>query len=117
MTGKIQGSSGLPPDQHRDNRTDLPAKTSAIRKGAGGGVVEGGVMDRSGGGAGLFTDIPFENNSFVVLHIDGMEPIAGRVARKFIEGMGVEFDLSDPAKKDVEEEIRKFRLTVAREKS
>lgn len=117
MTGKIQGSGASPPEQRRYKRLDLPADTRAVLKDAGGNELDVGVMDLSGGGAGLSTDVPFENNAFVELHIEGMEPIPGRVARKYDEGMGVEFDLNEPAKKDMEEEIRNFRLTVARANS
>jgi len=114
MTDKIAGSSGTVPDHRRHERLDLPANTRAILKDANGNELDVGVNDLSGGGAGLHTETPFDNDSFVELHINGMAPISGRVARKFVEGMGVEFDLKDQEKEKMEEEVRKFRLAVAR---
>jgi len=114
MTDKIAGSSGTRPDHRRHERLDLPDNTRAVLRNADGVELEVGVNDLSGGGAGLKTETPFDNESFVELHINGMAPISGRVARKFVEGMGVEFDLKDQEKEKMEEEVRKFRLAVAR---
>jgi len=43
-----------------------------------------------------------------------MAPISGRVARKFVEGMGVEFGLKDQKKEKMEEEVKNFHLAVTR---
>ena len=117
MTDKIRGSSGPRPDQRRHQRYDLPADTRAIVRDAYGNEHEVGVSDLSGGGAGLLMETPFDNHAFIELHMVGMAPVSGKVRRSYEEGMGVEFDLGDKEKKDMEEEIRKFRLAVARENS
>ena len=58
----------------------------------------------------------FENDDIVELHVEGYGKIPARVAREFVEGIGVEFELDEPEKNDMEEELKKFRLSVARKK-
>lgn len=117
MTDQIRGSSGAPPENRRHQRFNLPTNTRAFVRDAKGNDHPVRVNDLSGGGAGLAIETPFDNHAFIELHMVGMEPVSGKVRRKLTEGMGVEFDLSDKEKKDMEDEIRKFRLAVARENS
>ena len=49
--------------------------------------------------------------------MEGYGKILAPVAREFVEGIGVEFELDEPEKNDMEEELKKFRLSVARKKS
>ena len=48
--------------------------------------------------------------------MEGYGKIPARVAREFVEGIGVEFELDEPEKNDMEEELKKFRLSVAQKK-
>lgn len=48
--------------------------------------------------------------------MEGYGKISARVAREFVEGIGVEFEFDEPEKNDMEEELKKFRLSVARKK-
>ena len=48
--------------------------------------------------------------------MEGYGKILAPVAREFVEGIGVEFELDEPEKNDMEEELKKFRLSVARKK-
>lgn len=114
MTEKITGTSGTVPDHRRHERLDLPVNTRGILKDANGNQLDVVVNDLSGGGAGLLSETPFDNDSFVELHLNGMAPISGRVARKFVEGMGIEFALKDQEKEKMGEEVRNFRLAVTR---
>jgi hypothetical protein len=104
-----------PPEQRRHERVPLPENFRATIKGEDGVEREVTVKDLSDGGAGLGVEGNFENDSFVELHMEGHGTIPGRVVRKFVEGIGVEFDFDDArVSKDKEEELRKFRLAVAR---
>ena len=68
----------------------------------------------SDGGAGLIVEGAFENDSFVELHLEGMGRIRGKIARSFVMGIGVKFNLSERKdNKEMEEELRKFRISVA----
>ena len=71
---------------------------------------------KGSGGAGLRVDQPIDNNAFVELHMEGMRTVPGRVARNFASGIGVEFDLGEGERKDMEKELIKFRIAVARQK-
>ena len=48
--------------------------------------------------------------------MEGYGKIPARVAREFFAGIGVEFELDEPEKNDMKEELKKFRLSVARKK-
>ncbi len=116
MIDKI--GNGLSPatDHRRHARMNLPKNTRATLKGEDGTMHEVQVQDISAGGAGLMVDGAFENASFVELHMEGLGGIKARVARNFVEGIGIEFDISEPQQKDMEEELRAFRKTVAKGK-
>ena len=74
------------------------------------------IKDLSAGGAWLIVDGSFENDDFVELHMEGYGKILAPVTREFFEGIGVKFELDEPKKNDMEEELKKFRLSVARKK-
>ena len=107
-----------PPEQRRHERVPLPENFRATIKGEDGVEREVTVKDISDSGAGLRVDGNFENESFVELHMEGHGTIPGRVVRKFVEGVGVEFDFGEEENlsKEKEEELRKFRIAVAKEK-
>ncbi len=103
-----------PPDQRRHERVQLPEGVRATIKGEDGEEKEVTVKDLSDGGAGLIVDGAFENDSFVELHLEGMGRIQGKVARSFVLGIGVKFDLSErKGNEEMEEELKKFRISVA----
>lgn len=109
--GKVTFTEG-----RRYPRQELPENVRVTITGKGGEKIEGTVMDISPGGAGLSINKPIDNNAFVELHMEGMGTIPGRVARNFARGIGVEFDLSEQERKAMQEELIKFRKTVARKK-
>ena len=115
MTERIGRGLGPTTDHRRHVRTVLPKKTRAGLKDEDGTNHEVEVRDISAGGAGLLVDGVFDNDSFVEMHMEGLGEIKARVARNFIEGIGIEFDLSDPERNVVEAELRAFRNTVANE--
>ena len=116
MTEKV--GRGLSPalNKRRHARTELPKNTRAVLRNADGFEQDVDVLDISAGGAGLLVSETFENNAFVELHMEGIGSIKARVKRDFVEGVGVEFDLTGPEQKKMEEELRAFRKAVAREK-
>ena len=103
-------------DVRRYPRQGMPENVRVTITGEGGKKTEGMVMDISPGGAGLRVDQPIDNNAFVELHMEGMRTVPGRVARNFASGIGVEFDLGEGERKDMEKELIKFRIAVARKK-
>ena len=103
-------------EARRHPRERVPKNVRVTITGKGGEKIEGTVMDISPGGAGLSVNKPIDNNAFVELHMEGMGTVHGRVARNFARGIGVEFDLSEQERKAMEEELIKFRKTVARKK-
>lgn len=109
---------GLSPalNQRRHARTELPKNTRAVLRNADGSEQDVDVLDISAGGAGLLVSETFENNAFVELHMEGIGSIKARVTRDFIEGIGIEFDLTGPEQKKIEDELLAFRKTVAKEK-
>ncbi|MCH7937494.1 MAG: PilZ domain-containing protein [Proteobacteria bacterium] len=110
------GPPGGPPgDQRRYQRMEMPEHVKATITGEDGVEHEVTVKDISAGGAGLIVDGAFENDDFVELHMEGYGKIPARVKREFLEGIGVEFELGEPEKDDMEDELKKFRLTIARE--
>ena len=113
---KIDAPGGPSGDQRRYQRMKVPEHVTATIIGKDGVEQDVTVKDLSGGGAGLIVDGSFENDDFVELHMEGYGKIPARVRREFIEGIGVEFELSEPEKNDMEEELKKFRLSVAKEK-
>ncbi|MDA1091198.1 MAG: PilZ domain-containing protein [Proteobacteria bacterium] len=114
MIDKI-GRGGLTSmtNNRRHERMELPKNTRATLRGSDGTMHDVDVQDISSGGAGLVVDGTFENASFVELHMEGLGTIKAHVARGFADGIGVAFDLDEQKKKDMEEELKAFRKTVA----
>ena len=112
MVEKIERREAPTTDQHRHARTNLPGNFRAALKGEDGTTYEVGVQDISAD-ARLLVDGVFENASFVELHMEGLGRINAHVARDFVGGIGVEFDLSGRHKKEMEAELKAFRKTVA----
>ncbi len=102
-------------DKRRHERLAVRENFKATITGADGVEQDVRVMDISAGGAGLVVEGSFQNDAFVELHMEGYGKIPARVKREFMEGIGVEFELEGPQKDDMEEELKKFRLTVAKE--
>ncbi len=115
MVNKIGGGLSPALNNRRHARQELPKNTKAVLKKDDGTSQEVDVLDISAGGAGLLVDGTFENNAFVELHMEGIGSIKARVARDFVEGIGLEFDLAGKEREKMEEELREFRKTVARE--
>ena len=113
---KIDTTGGPTPDQRRYQRLEMPEHVKATITGEDGVEHEVTVKDLSAGGAGLIAAVSFENDAFVELHMNGYGKIPARVAREFVEGIGVEFELGELEKNNMEEELKKFRLSVARKK-
>ena len=113
---KITATGGPPGDQRRYQRTEVPEHVKATIIGEDGVELEVTVKDLSAGGAGLIVDGSFENDDFVELHMEGYGKIPARIKREFVAGIGVEFELDEPEKNDMEEELKKFRRAVAKEK-
>ena len=57
--------------------------------------VDAVVRDISAGGAGLIVSGTFHNEAFVDLHMEGFGRVSARIARKFVQGIGVEFNLNE----------------------
>ena len=112
MVEKIERREAPTTDQRCHARTNLPGNFRAALKGEDGTTYEVGVQDISAA-AGLLVDGVFENASFVELHMEGLGSINAHVARDFVGGIGVEFDLSGRHKKEMEAELKAFRKTVA----
>ena len=113
---KIGAPGGPIAEQRRHRRMEVPEHVTATIIGEDGVERDVTVKDLSAGGAWLIVDGSFENDDFVELHVEGYGKIPARVAREFVEGIGVEFELDEPEKNDMEEELKKFRLSVARKK-
>ncbi len=109
---------GLNPalNQRRHARTELPKNTRAVLRNADGSELDVDILDISAGGAGLLVSETFENNAFVELHMEGVGSIKARVKRDFVEGIGVEFDLTGPEREKMEEELLVFRKAIVKEK-
>ncbi|MCH2327468.1 MAG: PilZ domain-containing protein [Rhodospirillales bacterium] len=113
---KIDAPGGPIAEQRRHQRMEVPEHVTATIIGEDGVERDVTVKDLSADGAWLIVDDSFENDDFVELHVEGYGKIPARVAREFVEGIGVEFELDEPEKNDMEEELKKFRLSVARKK-
>jgi len=113
MAVRIDKGPGPAVNHRRHDRMELPKNTRAVLRNADGTEMDVGVHDISAGGAGLLVDGTFENNAFVELHMEGIGSVKGRVARGFVEGIGVEFDLAEAEKEKMDAELRAFRKTVA----
>ena len=94
----------------------MPKNVRVTITGEDGEKTEGMIMDVSPGGAGLSVNKPIDNNAFVELHMEGMVTVPVQVARNFARDIGIEFDLREQERKDMEEELIKFRKAVARKK-
>ena len=109
---------GLSPalNQRRHARAELPKNTRAVLRNADGSEQDVDILDISAGGAGLLVSDTFENNAFVELHMEGIGSIKARVKRDFVEGIGIEFDLSGAEREKMEDELLAFRKAVVKEK-
>lgn len=103
-------------EARRHPRQELPENVRVTITSEDGEKTEGTVMNISAGGAGLSVNKPIDNDAFVELHLDGLGTVPGRVARNFARGIGVEFELGERERKDMQEELIKFRKAVARKK-
>jgi len=103
-----------PPDFRRYPRHELGQEVPATIRDENGNEHHVTVQDISAGGAGLVVDGSFDNDSFVELHMEGVGKITAKVARDFVTGIGVEFQLEDSERMKMDEELRNFRKTVAR---
>ncbi|MDP6572239.1 MAG: PilZ domain-containing protein [Rhodospirillales bacterium] len=56
--------------------------------------VEAELLDISGSGAALQSNVLLDNNTFVELHIEGVGNMEGRVARSYEGGFAVKFEVS-----------------------
>jgi len=70
---------------------------------------DGVVLDVSMGGAGVECGRLFENDQFVQLQIEGRNPLAGRIIRKFNNGIAIEFGEENKIDEKALEELEKFR--------
>ena len=84
-------------DRSRRNHARY-AYDKGVRVVAGGREHAGRVQDISRGGAALLLNSSLDNTAFVDLHVEGFGRIPSQVVRKFDNGVGVEFDLSDEAR-------------------
>jgi len=110
------GNSGDPDEGiRRYARFLVPGNLPVKITGEDGREQDAAVTDISAGGAGLIVDGLFGNNDFVEIHMDGFGGLPGRVARKFAQGIGVEFDISENQREAIEEDLRAFRKTVSGE--
>lgn len=83
---------------------------------AAGNKTDAVVRDISAGGAGLFVSGTFHNEAFVDLHMEGFGRVSARIARKFVQGIGVEFNLNEKERAEIKEELIKFRKAGGRQK-
>jgi len=90
---KIDAPGGPIAEQRRHQRTEVPEHVTATIIGEDGVERDVTVKDLSAGGAWLIVDDSFENDDIVELHMEGYGKIPARVAREFVEGIGVEFEL------------------------
>lgn len=123
MSPGLDGVSGpgagrdRPVDRRRAPRFEVAEEIRATVRDRDGEETEAILKDISTGGAGLIVGGAFENDDFVELHMEGLGTVPARVARKSMEGVGLEFNLDEAEDKAVmEEELRKFRLAVAKQK-
>ncbi|MBC8338147.1 MAG: PilZ domain-containing protein [Rhodospirillales bacterium] len=110
------GSDNQDEDIRRYPRTLIPGNLPATVKDEGGREQAVEITDISAGGAGLVVDGTFANNAFIELHMDKFGDLQGRVVRKFLDGVGVEFSTSESEREAMDEELRAFRKTVAQKK-
>ena len=81
---------------------------------ADGNTADAVVRDISAGGAGLIVCGTFHNEAFVDLHMEGFGRVSARVARKFAQGIGVEFNLDERERAELKEELARFRKAGGR---
>ena len=102
------------PNARRHERTSVGGKFRATVTDSTGAKTEAVVLDVSAGGAGLNVQGAFQNDAFVDLHMGTFGTVSGRVARKFVEGIGVEFNMDDAEKKRFNEALIAFRKAGGR---
>ena len=103
-----------PPNARRHERTSVGGNFRATVTDSTGVRTDAVVLDVSAGGAGLNVPGAFQNDAFVELHMGTFGTVTGRVARKFVEGIGVEFDMNDAEKKRFNEALIAFRKAGGR---
>jgi len=103
-------------DLRRYPRLTVEEKLRAVLTGPDGTETEAVVSDISAGGAGLIVGANFHNETFVDLHMEGFGRVSARVARKFVQGIGVEFNLNEKERAEIKEELIKFRKAGGRQK-
>jgi hypothetical protein len=103
----------LDEDTRRYPRIVAPGNVRATIRDADGHEHEVGVADISAGGAGLVVDGAFGNSDFVNLHMEGVGDIPARVARRFAEGIGIEFQISEKEREAMKDELLAFRKAAA----
>jgi hypothetical protein len=103
-------------DLRRHPRLSVEEKLRAVLTGPDGTKTEAVVHDISAGGAGLIVTGAFHNETFVDLHMEGFGRVSARVARKFSQGIGVEFNLSEKERAEIKQNLIKFRRAVGRRK-
>ncbi|MFQ5763679.1 MAG: PilZ domain-containing protein [Rhodospirillales bacterium] len=115
--GHDDGHDDQPTDRRRSPRFEVAEEIRATIRGPEGDEREATLKDISAGGAGLVGGGVFENDAFVELHMEGLGTVPARVARRSMEGVGLEFELDEADNKaEMTEELRKFRLAVAKQK-
>jgi hypothetical protein len=100
---------GKATDLRRHPRLPVEGDFRATVTDAAGVKTDVHIRDISASGAGLIVDGAFENDSFVELHMERFGKVQGRVARKFIEGIGMEFNLDEADKDRFKKELIAFR--------
>jgi hypothetical protein len=103
-------------DLRRHPRLHVEDEFPATITDAAGNKTDAVVRDISAGGAGLIVGGAFHNEAFVDLHMEGFGRVSARVARKFVQGIGVEFNLSESERAEMKEELIKFRRAGGRQK-
>lgn len=98
-------------DARRHQRYPLRKK---VRAKTAGREFQGEVKDISGSGAALTADINLENNQFVELHVEHLDPLPGHIVRTYEKGFAVKFDIPDKDKQELAEELEKFRRRVSK---
>jgi hypothetical protein len=103
------------PDIRRHERVSVGENFRATLTDSTGAKTDAVVLDVSAGGAGLNVVGAFQNDAFVELHMGSFGKISGRVARKFVEGIGVEFAMDEAEQKRFKEALIAFRKAGGRE--
>ncbi len=101
-------------EHRRNERLTVEEKLRAVITAEDGTTTEAFVQDISAGGAALVVGPNFFNETFVDLHMEGIGRVNARVARKFQQGIGVEFNINEKERQAMQEELKKFRKAGGR---